>query len=107
MSRQNPKIEFERKILTELLRLDFNDAVDEYTGEFVDNKWKPKFHYLQGIEHFKQLIADRLYQLDIEKDQWEEQLSGSKNNCVLCSLPKCDAGNMCGIREKTFGKRDK
>ncbi len=72
MARQNPKIEAQKEILNMLLKINFDEAIDRYDGIYIDDRWKPKWHYMQGIDHYKQIIEDNLWQLEEEQREWEE-----------------------------------
>jgi len=67
----NPRIDAQKNVLNMLLSADFTKAVEDYTGEFIDNNWKPSFHYYQGIEHYRQVIQDELNRLEAEEAKWK------------------------------------
>src|SRR5580698_5134602 len=70
MSRTNPRIDAQLEVLRQLADLDFSQAVKSYTGEFIDNRWLPKFHYYQGVEHFRQQIRQQIEKLEAERTEW-------------------------------------
>lgn len=75
MSKQHPRIEAQREILRRLFELDFSHSEDEYTGDFLPgdaDTWAPRFHYHQGIEHFRMEINHLWRELEDEYDKWKE-----------------------------------
>ena len=78
MSRQNPRIEAQRQVLKKLESLDFDHASDVYDGLFIDGRWQPNFHYMQGVQHFKTIIRNELELLEKQEAKWLKHVKRSK-----------------------------
>ena len=77
MSRTNPRIEAQRDILQQLLRLKprETDFDQQAITEWQKIGMGPTFYLYNGIESFARIVEEQLDRLDTEEKEWHKKRS--------------------------------